>query len=267
MHRCIWRVLSSPYTTAPPLRAAHPPRAVSSSHPRPIRISTGVMKKLRTDWVSAVAKIHISDKAELARAVRLSMRDFLLVAASNKKSELSAMDAIGLIKLCRKSSQPFHIADIWPQIQRLSLLVPDDERKCRTLIGSVLTATLEAKNASLAASVWAFLRSSPHLPLEEAHVSQLLSALRGRPDLVVEAVTALQQGSLGGVRANAQHFAVALQAVVGAPEEAKRVYELAFKHNMVPGILVLFEYPHSVGLCDSKISFFFCFFLLFRWMR
>ncbi len=45
----------------------------------------------------------------------------------------------------------------------------------------------------------------------------------------------LQQGSLG-VRANSQHFTVALQALMDAPTTAERVFELALKHRMVSSL-------------------------------
>ncbi len=76
------------------------------------------------------------------------------------------------------------------------------------------------------------MRSTRGLLLAPITASQLLSALRGKPDKVVEVILTLQQGTLG-VRADPQHFAVALQALVVAPNHAKIVFELALKHKMV----------------------------------
>ncbi len=185
---------------------------------------------MRSTRISALK--NVTDTSVLACVAETSLRDFLLIASSDHKTKLFAMDAIGLIKLCRKSMQPFRISEIWPQIQQLSLLPAKHEQTSRALIGSVVSSALEAKDTATAMSVWEFWSSTPRLPVAEVHVSQLLSALRGRPDLVLEVIAALLQGDLG-VRANAKHFTIAMQAVVNSPKVAKQVFELAGKHKMV----------------------------------
>ncbi len=102
-------------------------------------------------------------------------------------------------------------------------------------MGSVVSAALEARDSTTAALVYDYLRASRDMllaPITATQATQLLSALRDKPDKVVEVISMLQQGTLG-VRANPQHYAVALQALVDAPHEAKRVFELALKHKMV----------------------------------
>ncbi len=190
MHKVGFHVLSSPLTKHPLLCALSTPRHFTSPPPHPTtRAKADGFGEMRNAWVSAVASIHKSDKAQLARAAERSLRDFLFLASSKQKTRLVAMDAVGIIKLCRKSSQPSRIAEIWPHIKQLSLLPAKDDNTSSALIGSVVSSALEARDTATAASVWVFLRSSsPRLPLAEAHVSQLLSALRGRPDLVVDVV-------------------------------------------------------------------------------
>ena len=174
----------------------------------------------------------LSNKVELVRALDDIMHKFLFISSSNQKVQLVAMDAIRLIKLCRKSLQPARIADIWPHIQKLRLIPARDDRTSAALIGSVVSSVLEAKDTATAASVWEFMRSSPRLPLDDTHIIQLLSALHNRPDLVVELVTDLLQGSLS-VRAHVKHFSVALKALAKAPKEANMVFELASTRNLV----------------------------------
>ena len=192
--------------------------------------------------ISALA--NFSDKAELARALDESMREFLHISSSSQRSELVAMDVIQLIKLCRKSSQPSHIADIWPRILRICLLSLHDHRTSLALIGSVVSSVLEAKDTATAASVWEFVRSTPSLPLNGAIIIQLLRALRGKPDLVVELITELLQGNLG-VRAQVKHLNVALQALSNAPKWAKRVFQMASERKMVLIFSLLLKSPAS----------------------
>lgn len=205
-------------------------------------IAADLVWKMRSARKTALA--NISDKAELARAVETLVHDFVRVATSNQKSVLIPMDAISLINLCRQSSQPFRIAEIWPHIQQIALLPAHDERTTCYLIRSVVSAALEAKDSTTAASIWTFLRSSPHLPLPVTTTSQLLRALCGKPDLVVEMITTLQQETR--VRLNAQHFVVAMQALANVPTQTRKMFELALQHNMVccrrsnPRLLVLF---------------------------
>jgi hypothetical protein len=189
--------------------------------------AAGLIRRIRKNSFA-----HITDKTELARVAESSTRDFLLLGSSNQKSLINALDIIGQIKLCRKSKQFHRIAEIWPLIQQLAVLPAKDEHTSRALIGSVLSSVLEAKDAATASSVWGFLHTNPQLPLDETHVLQLLLALRGRPDLVVDVVTALEQGSLG-VRAESKYFNAAIQTLVDTPDAAKRVFELASKCNMV----------------------------------
>jgi len=235
----ISRVLSSLRTTSPPLHHLVRARQVSSLPPLFCHTAAvGLVRKMRD---ARIAAANISDKSELERAVEASMHNFLFLANSNQRSKLDALDAIGLIKLCRKSAQPSHIANIWPHIQQLSLLPAKDDRTTCTLIGSVVSSALEAKDTSTAASVWSYLRSLrsyPLLPLGDAHFTQLLCALRGRPDLVVELITALQEGTLS-VRADVKHFGAALQSLTYAPEEFKRVFELARKHKQVNAVTLV----------------------------
>jgi hypothetical protein len=219
--------MTQPY---PRLRTVHTHR----SHALLIRfahdISAELVWKMRGARKAALA--NITDKAKLARAVETSVRDFVHVATSNQKSLLDAMDAINLIKLCRQGLQPFCIAKIWPHIQTIPLLPAKDERTSTALTGSVISAALEARDSATAVLVCDYLRSTRGLVLVPITATQLLSALRGKPDKVVEVIVALQQGTLG-VRADSQHYTVALQALVDAPYEANRVFELACKHRMV----------------------------------
>ncbi len=66
-------------------------------------------------------------------------------------------------------------------------------------------------DASVAASsaVWSYVRSHPGVPMNQATATQLLSALSGRPDLVVDAIRALHLGELT-IRVDSQHFSTAL---------------------------------------------------------
>jgi hypothetical protein len=173
--------------------------------------------------------------------VETSVRDFVHVATSNQKSLLDAMDAINLIKLCRQGSQPSRIAKIWPCIATIPLLPAKDERTSTALIGSVVSAALEAKDSATAVLVFDYVSSSRGLLLAPTTATQLLSALRGNPCKVVEVISTLQQGSLG-VRADPQHYAVALQALVDSPSEAKRVFDLALTHRMVCVLLKPFSF-------------------------
>ena len=166
------------------------------------------------------------------------MRDFLRISSSSQKSQLVAMDAITLIKLCRKSLQPSRIAVIWPRIMKLGLLPAKDDRTSTALVGSVVSSVLEAQDTTTAASVWEFVHSSPCLPVHDAIAIQLLGALRGRPDLVMELVMDLLQGRLG-VRAQVKHLNAALQALSNAPKAAKRVFELASERNMVDEVTLV----------------------------
>ena len=175
---------------------------------------------------------NVSDKSEAAPSLDDSMRNFLQISSSNQRSHLVAMDAIRLIKLSRTSLQPSRIAVIWPCILKLGLLPAKDDRTSTTLVGSVVSSVLEAKDTTTAASVWGFVRSSPWLSVNDGLVIQLLGALRDRPDLVMEVVTEVLKGSLG-VRAQVKHMNAALQALSNAPKEAKRVFELASERKMV----------------------------------
>ena len=89
------------------------------------------------------------------------------------------------------------------------------------------TAPDDASTAASASAVWSYVRSHPDVPIKEVTATQLLSALSGRPDLVVDVIRALHRGDLS-VRANPQHFATALQslAAAGDVERAKEVYGL-----------------------------------------
>ena len=213
----------------------HPPRVHTldvyaiSAHFFNVSNETNLIGKMRR---RILALENEPDKAELANALDEPMRDFLIISSSHHKSQLVAMDAIRLIKLCRMSLQPSRIADIWPRVVKISLLPAKEDKVSSILIGSVVSAVLEAKDTATAASVWEFVRSSPRLPLQDAHVIQLLGALRGRPDLVVELVTDLLQGSLR-VCAQVKHLNAALQALANAPKEAKGVFELANENKMV----------------------------------
>ncbi len=217
----VFHPLSSPLTTRPLL-----PLSIRLAHD----IAVNLISKMR--GVRKSALLNTTDKARLARAVESSVHDFVRVATSNQKSLLDAIDAISLIKLCRQGSQPFHIAKIWRHIQSIPLLPANDERSSTALIGSVVSAALDARDSATAAMVCDYLRSTRDLVLAPTTATQLLSALRGKPDKVVEVISTLQQGTLG-VYANPQHYAVALQALVAAPTEAKQVFELALKHEMV----------------------------------
>ena len=105
-----------------------------------------------------------------------------------------------------------------------------------------MSSVLEAKDTVTAASVWEFVRSSPWLPVNEAIIIQLLGALRGRPDLVMELVTELLQGSLG-VRAQVKHLNAALSALSNDPKEVAKVFELASERKMV----LFFIFPHVIA--------------------
>ena len=97
----------------------------------------------------------------------------------------------------------------------------------------------------MAASVWAFVRSSPWLPVPDTIIIHLLSALRDRPDLVMDMVTELLQGRLS-VRAQVKHLNVALQALSNASKAATTVFELVSKRNM---IILLFFAPVILNIC------------------
>ena len=178
------------------------------------------------------ALANVSDRSKAARSLDDSMLDFLKIASSPQKYHLVAMDAIRLIKLCRTGLQPFRIAAIWPCILKIGLLPAKDKRTSTILVGSVVSSVLEAKDTATAASVCEFVCSSPWLRVDDVIVIQLLGALRGRPDLIMELVTELLQGSLG-VHAQVKHLNAALQALSNAPEYAKRVFELASERKMV----------------------------------
>jgi hypothetical protein len=229
----VFRAVSSPRTTTPSLLLTF---HTNSVHALAVRlahahgIAAELVWKMRGARKAALA--NIADKAKLARAVETSVRDFVRVATSNQKALLDAMDAINLIKLCRQGSQPFRIAEIWPHIHTIPLLPANDRRTSTALIGSVVSAALEAKDAATAALVCDYLRSTCGLTLAPTTATQLLSALRGKPDKVVEVISTLQQGTLG-VHADPQHYAVALQALVDAPSEAEMVFDLARKYKMV----------------------------------
>ena len=186
--------------------------------------------------ISALA--NVSDKSEVARSLDNSIREFFQISSSIQRFQLVAIDAIRLIKLCRTSLQPSRIAVIWPYILQIGLLPAKEDRANTSLIGSVVSSVFEAKDTATAASVWEFVRSSPWLPVHDTIVIQLLGALRGRPDLVMELVTELLQGRLG-VPAEVKHLCAALQALSNAPKEARRVFELASERKMV---LFLFSF-------------------------
>ncbi len=83
-------------------------------------------------------------------------------------------------------------------------------------------------DASAAASaVWAYLSLHPDVPMYEATGTQLLRALSGRPDLVVDVIRALHRGDLT-IRADSLHFATALLslAATGDVERVKVLYGL-----------------------------------------
>ena len=187
---------------------------------------------------------NVSDKSEVALSLDESIREFLKISSSTQRSRLVAMDAIGLIKLCRMISQPYRITVLWPCILKIGLLPAKEDRTSLTLVGSVVASVLEAKDTATAASVWAFVRSSPWLPLSDSIIIQLLGALRDRPDLVMDMVTQLLQGRLG-VRAHVKHLTAALKAVSNAPNEAKRVFELASERNMVTFLFFAFAIPFT----------------------
>ena len=214
---------------------------VCSTYVHYIHISNDlIVGKMRTRiWSLA----NVSDKSEVARSLDDSIREFLQISSSTQRSHLVAMDAIGLIKLCRTISQPYRIAVLWPCILKVGLLPAKDDRTSSALVGSVVSSVLEAKDTATAASVWAFVRSSPWLPLSDTIIIQLLSALRDRPDLVMEMVTELLQGRLG-VRAQVKHLNAALKALSNAPKEAKRVFELASERKMVQLFFFARVTPH-----------------------
>ena len=206
--------------------------------PTPLQFTSFIYQmNLRTRRIWALA--NISARSEVARSLDDSLREFLQISSSTQRSELDAMDAIRIIKLCRTSLQPSRIAVIWPCILKIDLLPAKDDKTSLTLMGSVVSATLEAQDSSTAASVWEFVRSSPWLPVHDSIVIQLLGALCDRPDLVMELVTELLQGRLG-VRAQVKYLNAALKALSTAPKEAKRIFELASERNMV--------YPYYVSL-------------------
>ena len=78
-----------------------------------------------------------------------------------------------------------------------------------------------------ASAVWTFLQSYPHLSINDATANQILAALSGRPDLVVDAITAFHRGAFT-IRADPQHFATALWSLAtsGDVGRAKEVYKL-----------------------------------------
>ena len=78
-----------------------------------------------------------------------------------------------------------------------------------------------------ALAVWAFLQSHHRVPINPATATQLLTALSGRPDLVVEAITALHRGAFT-IRAHPQHFATALRSLSASGDvgRAQEVYGL-----------------------------------------
>ncbi len=133
-------------------------------------------------------------------------------------------------KACRPS---FRIAEIWVHIQQIPLLPAQDERMACTLIGSVVSAVLEARDAATASLVWKFLLSLPRLLLDDAIVIQLLSALRGKHHDVVEVITPFAARKIGRACQSPRTSCAALQALVSAPTEARRMFELALTHNMV----------------------------------
>jgi hypothetical protein len=215
------------------------PLGVCSTYADFIYTSNGQIGKMRTRiWSLANA----SDKSGAALSLDESIREFLQISSSTQRSHLVAMDAIGLIKLCRMFSQPYRITVLWPCILKTGLLPAKEDRTSLTLVGSVVASVLEAKDTTTAASVWAFVRSSPWLSLSDANIIQLLSALRERPDLVMDMVTELLQGRLG-VHANVKHLTAALKALSNAPNEAKRVFELASERNMVTFLFFAFAIP------------------------
>jgi hypothetical protein len=226
----VFRAVCSPLFTRPLLATFHTHTINALSIHFAHDVAANFVWKMR--GVRKAALANITDKVKLARAVETSVRDFVHVATSNQRALLDAMDAVSLIKLCRQGAQPFHIAEIWSHIQTIPLLPAKDERTSTTLIGSAISAALEAKDSATAALIHEFLCSTRGLLLVPITATQLLSALRGKPDKVVEVISMLQQGTLG-VCADSQHYAVALQALVDAPNEATRVFELALKYKMV----------------------------------
>ena len=88
-------------------------------------------------------------------------------------------------------------------------------------------ATSPDEAAAAASAVWEYLRSHPRVGINEATATQLLIALSGRPDLVVDVITALHRGALA-IQADPQHFATALSSLAKSREvaRAKEVYGL-----------------------------------------
>ncbi len=237
MHRSaalVRAVFSSACSHPLPFRAFLRPHNVNLVSIRLAHITAEAVGKMRSAWISAVKKVDSLDNNQRVRAAEASVRDFVKIATSNQKTMLVAIDAVGLIKLCRLSLQPFRIAEIWPHIQSIPLLPAPDERTTNTLIGSSISAALEAKDAATAASIADFLVSLPRVSLAASNVTQLLSALRGgkTPDKVVAVVDALVKGRLGGC-AGPIHLNIALQALVDAPREAKMVFNMAGTRQMV----------------------------------
>ena len=79
---------------------------------------------------------------------------------------------------------------------------------------------------------------------------QLRSALRDRPDLVLDMVTELLQGRLGV--AQIKHLTTALQALSNDPKETKRVFELASERNMVTFLFFALVVPFVFA--SSKVK-------------
>jgi hypothetical protein len=230
----VFRALSSPHPTHHLLLPTFHTRAPGVICALSMRLAHDVAADLvwKMRGMRKAALANTADKAKLARAVETSVRDFVHVATSNQKTQLDAMDAVNLIMLCRQGSKPFLVAKIWPLVQTIPLLPAHDERTSTALIGSAVSAALEARDSATAALVCDYVRATRGLVLSPATAMQLLSALRGKPGKVVEVISTLQQGSLG-VSAKPQHYAVALQALVDAPSEAHHVFEMACTHGMV----------------------------------
>ena len=106
------------------------------------------------------------------------------------------------------------------QIDHVTLL-------CWTKILAERNAISPDDAATAASAVWDYLRSHPRVGINEATATQLLQALSARPDLVVDVITALHRGALA-IRANPQHFAIALTSLAASKDvlRAKEVYRL-----------------------------------------
>ncbi len=169
------------------------------------------------------------NKPKLRHTIEDAVNIFTSIATCSKKSRLDALSVIGLLKLIRRGSQPGRVAEIWPHIKQLPLLPADDQRTSLALIGSVISAVVEAKDSTTAASVWSYLRLRlSSLPSSPLLASQLLNALSGQPELIEEVITLLHQGKLKGATADAQHYATAIRGLCDPKdvERGRKIYEM-----------------------------------------